>query len=170
VIWVALLGALWVPSADSIAEVVSDRASRLGTPARSYDAAEVASAVLRAQRAWQLPPALLLAVAERESSFDFSTVSSAQCVGMMQVHPQTAREFAPAAGLRHYRLRRGADSVQLGAAYLSYLFTRYGRWDYALTAYNCGPGCFEAHYRVSAYARQVLAKQRRIGQALREES
>lgn len=156
------------PAPEHVAAVVHARSRHLElSPLSQKRAAQLAAAVLAAAKAQRLPPAMILAFIEVESAYDAGVVSRANCHGLTQVAPRTAAEVAQGLGLRRYRLHDVEDNVQLGAAYMRVLFDRYGRWDFAATAYNKGPGRFrEQGHRVSAYARDVLLKYRVLSRLL----
>jgi peptidoglycan DL-endopeptidase CwlO len=105
-------------------------AARLGPacpiPARYRSAFDQASA------ASGLPLPMLVAVAQVESRFKASAVSTAGARGLLQVLPSTARS-----------LRLSADApesnVLAGARYLRTLLDRFHSTDLALAAYNAGP-------------------------------
>jgi soluble lytic murein transglycosylase-like protein len=107
-----------------------------------YNPAEIARAADRAA----LSPALIKAVAERESGFRPNAVSRAGAIGEMQLMPRTARAL-------------GVDpndpdqNVKGGAVYLSSLMRRYdGDLIRALAAYNAGPGAVDRYGGVPPFA------------------
>ncbi|MEZ4388791.1 MAG: transglycosylase SLT domain-containing protein [Candidatus Krumholzibacteriia bacterium] len=82
-----------------------------------------------------LDPALVLAVAVRESAGDPGAVSDRGARGLMQLMPTTAREMGVADP------HDPAQNLQGGARYLARMLERYGGdVDLALAAYNAGPG------------------------------
>lgn len=101
-----------------------------------------------------LPPALVFAIIEQESSFDPRAQSHANAVGLMQIVP----EGGGRAAYRHLRhahelpsteeLRNPETNIRLGTLYLRLLLDQYFqdvqdkelRTDVALAAYNWGPG------------------------------
>lgn len=86
-------------------------------------------------------PLLLTALAREESRFDPGVVSRAGALGLTQQMPGTAALTAAELGLDDYDPRKPADSLLLGAAYLSRMLERYdGDLLLALAAYNAGPG------------------------------
>lgn len=86
-------------------------------------------------------PLLLTALAREESRFDPGVVSRAGALGLTQQMPGTAALTAAELGLEDYDPREPADSLLLGAAYLSRMLERYdGDLLLALAAYNAGPG------------------------------
>ena len=156
------LMSLLLPPADHarVTEVVTARAAVLDlvelTP---QQASTIGKAVVEAGLKHDIRPAMILAVIEAESAYKANARSTAACVGLMQLNPSTAPGVAKSVGLRHYNLKDIGHGIRLGAAYLQQLFSRYGRWDYALTAYNKGPGRFRAQrYVVSWYAGFVMKR------------
>ena len=84
---------------------------------------------------FQLDRSLIKAVIKVESNFDPQVVSSKGAQGLMQLMPETAREigvnnpFDP------------SDSIYGGSLYLRKMLDSFDRnLDYALAAYNAGPG------------------------------
>lgn len=152
-----------------ISAVVLSRSSALGlVELTSEQASTIGRAVLDASDQHGIRPAVILAVIEAESAYKASARSDARCVGLMQLNPSTAPDVARSVGLRKYNLRDIGHGIRLGAAYLHQLFRRYGRWDYALTAYNKGPGRFRSQrYAVSRYAGFVIQRAVFLEEALK---
>jgi hypothetical protein len=117
---------------------------------------------------YDLPQALLLAVARGESNFDQRARSSADAYGVMQIlWPQTARHLG--VDDRH-SLLDPCINIDAGARYLRELLGRYdGDLHRALAAYNYGPARvpvdvakgrlrlirFSRPYRAAAYVAAV---------------
>ena len=98
--------------------------------------------ILAESRAHRLEPHLLAAIARRESAFDPDVISRAGARGLLQLMPQTGRQWADRLGLRDYRddmLFHPEINVRLGAAYFAHLARRYSELQLALVAYNAGP-------------------------------
>ena len=107
--------------------------------------AEVRSAIHRTSASLGLSPALLEAVAWRESRFNPAAVSPKGALGTMQLMPATAREL-------------GVDpddpeqNIAGGGLYLRRMLHRYGGdLRLALAAYNAGPGAVDRHGGVPPY-------------------
>lgn len=90
-------------------------------------------------------PALVKAVVWRESWFDPRALGRAGEVGLMQIGPLAAREWAEAerlTGFEHAQLFDPAKNTLCGAWYLARLLRRYEGTDnpaaYALADYNAG--------------------------------
>lgn len=98
--------------------------------------------LLGAARSAGVDPALLAAVALRESGFRPDAVSDQGAVGLMQLLPSTAEWAAGEAGVAWEgtdSLRRPGVSLRLGAWYLAWLLERFeGDPVLALAAYNGG--------------------------------
>ena len=103
-----------------------------------YPLTELAKATL------PVPNELALAIARRESEFDFSVVSSAGARGLMQVMPGTAKMVAPGIGLDYQPDWLTTDpgyNAKIGTAYLATLRGEFGASPLLVAAgYNAGPG------------------------------
>lgn len=75
-----------------------------------------------------LCPELVIAIVETESAGDACALSSAGCMGLMQLNPRFFK-----GNLFDYR-----ENIDLGTDYLIELFEKYGDLPVVLTAYNCG--------------------------------
>lgn len=121
-----------------------------------------------AAKAAELSPALVEAVAWRESRGRHGLTSAKGAIGEMQLMPGTARGLGvdPADARQNY---------QGGAAYLALLMRRYdGDLQRALAAYNAGPGAVDRHggappYReTQAYVAAVMDRLSRRAEAAGE--
>ena len=92
-------------------------------------------------------PALLQAIARRESTFAADTRSPAGAIGLMQLMPPTARQVSRALKLKRPRtsdLKNPDLNIRLGSRYLADMLKRYhGNPAMALAAYNAGPGAVD---------------------------
>lgn len=142
----------------------------------------------------RVDPGLLVAVARRESGFNPRAVSSVGAVGLLQLMPATAASLLKEDGDRLKTPQVLMDeelNAKLGSRYLGRMLRAFsGREEYALAAYNAGPGAVtrwratrgdlpddifveEIPYRETrAYVRRVLADLRafRFGQSATEPS
>jgi len=96
----------------------------------------VSTALQNASNQYGVPYPILQAVAQQESSYNPSAVSSAGAVGLMQIMP------ANYSSLGVTNPTDPQQSANAGAKYLSQLYSQYGNWNDALIAYNEGPGNF----------------------------
>lgn len=86
---------------------------------------------------------LILAIIDVESDFSEDAVSPKGARGLMQIRPGTLFFLAEKEGIRLSReeiLRDPILCVRLGIRYLKSLQDRFGNLDWALMAYNAGPG------------------------------
>lgn len=128
--------------------------NRLQMAATNPSQAELQQMITSAAQQYGVDPALALAVAKTESSFNPNAVSPAGAIGVMQLMPATA------AGL-------GVDpsdpqqNIQGGVQLLSQLLDKYnGNVQQALWAYNAGPGAVASGNlpaETAAYIPTVLA-------------
>ena len=99
--------------------------------------------VLDAGAAFDVSPAMIMAVIRTESDFKADAVSSAGAVGLMQMLPDTFRYLCREhlkEDLPDEALFEREVNVRYGTYYLSYLYDRFGNWQLALAAYNAGEG------------------------------
>ncbi len=97
-------------------------------------------------REQSLDPKLVKAVIQVESGYNAAALSNKGAIGLMQLMPGTARlldvldPYDPVQNLRG------------GVAYLRKLLDRFsGQVEYALAAYNAGPGAVEKHGGIPPY-------------------
>jgi len=148
---------------DRLIDVVVARSVLLQHRIDKKRAGRLVTAVLRAAERFDVRPALILAVIEAESAYHVGATSTAACRGLMQLNPRTAPGVAADIRMSYYDLGNIEHNITLGTAYLRQLFNIWGRWDYALTAYNKGPTKFRQQlYQVGDYATKILKKQRRL--------
>lgn len=99
-----------------------------------------------AAKAHKLDDAWLRAIAHAESGFDASAVSPKGAQGVMQLMPETAREYGVGNAMS------SSESINGGAKYLRNLVRRYkGDLTLAAAAYNAGPGAVAEHGGVPPY-------------------
>ncbi len=101
--------------------------------------------ILDAAREHDLPPALLRAVIRHESGFNHRSIGRAGEIGLMQVTPAAAADWAAGTGRSNfskYELFQPEINIQAGAWYLSrarnYWSAKANPLPYALAEYNAG--------------------------------
>jgi hypothetical protein len=109
---------------------------RLRPPRERFQFAEV---VDEAARTYGLNQALIHAVIAAESGYNPDAVSSAGAVGLMQLMPDTARQYGV------LNRRDPHQNIHGGSRYLSELLARFRNLRLALAAYNAGEGAVERH-------------------------
>jgi peptidoglycan DL-endopeptidase CwlO len=120
-----------------------------------------ASVFARASQQYGVPASLLAAVAHQESGFDAGAVSPAGARGLMQLMPATAKGLG-------VDPMNPAQAVDGAARMLKSLISEFGRVDYALAAYNAGPGAVHRYHGIPPYAETrryvpaVLAYQQKV--------
>ncbi len=92
----------------------------------------ILTCIKTAGQRYRMDPALLYAVIEQESGFQPNAVSSKGAMGMMQLMPDTARQW----GLRHPF--DPAANIDAGARHLRWLIDKFPNLQLALAAYNAG--------------------------------
>jgi len=93
-------------------------------------------------------PALVKSIVAAESAFNANAVSQKGALGLMQLMPETARQY-------------GADplipeqNIEAGTQYLGELIQRYGKYrnglKRAIAAYNAGPGTVDRYKGIPPY-------------------
>jgi soluble lytic murein transglycosylase-like protein len=117
----------------------------LGSEARSLGAklrAALVDAISEAEVQQGIPAFLILAVIAQESGFDPDAEGVRGAIGLMQLRPFVAADYARRRGLPwkgEKTLRDPVRNVELAAGYLGELLDRFGSVDLALEAYNKGP-------------------------------
>ena len=118
----------------------------------------VRTAIADSAAHYSLSPALVSAVAWRESAFNAKAVSPKGAKGIMQLMPETARAYCAAPC-------SAAQNVEAGTAYLQMLMQRYdGDIVKALAAYDAGPravdrfGGLPPYRETQAYVDAILAR------------
>jgi hypothetical protein len=100
-----------------------------------------------AARATGVDDAWLRAIAHAESNFDPNAVSAKGALGVMQLMPQTARDYGVADPFS------SAQSISAGARHLKALLRRYhGDFTLAAAAYNAGIGAVTRYGGVPPFA------------------
>ena len=116
--------------------------------------ASVQTALQNASNQYGVPLPLLESVAQTESSYNPSAVSSAGAQGLMQIMPANDASFGVTNPFD------AQQSANAGAAYLAQLYAQYGNWNTALIAYNQGPTALAQNGPYSSsqtYADVILA-------------
>jgi soluble lytic murein transglycosylase len=112
--------------------------------AAQFPEATVALLAKHARRQ-RLDPSLPVAVVLQESGFHPRAVSPTGALGLMQLMPATARDLYKEETRRHVptaaEILDPENNVRLGIRYLGRMIRAFdGRPEYALAAYNAGPG------------------------------
>jgi len=120
--------------------------------------AQLVPLIERHSQLQNLDPRLVRAVIQAESGYNQRALSNKGAMGLMQLMPGTASL------LRVLNPWDAEENVRGGTTYLRQLLDRFeGRLEWAVAAYNAGPGAVERHrgippYRETReYVRRVLA-------------
>ena len=114
----------------------------------------------------RVPAAFVKSIAKVESNFDCDAVSPKGAIGLMQLMPDTAREY----GAEDPTVPE--QNVEAGTRYLRFLMSRYSKKSNSLTrviaAYNAGPGAVDRYHGIPpfretrGYVVRVLSFMRRF--------
>ncbi|MCA1808938.1 MAG: lytic transglycosylase domain-containing protein [Lentisphaerae bacterium] len=103
------------------------------------------ASIARAARTYDVPPALIRAVIWRESKFDHRSVGKSGEIGLMQVTPVAAGEWAKDEGIQNftkYELFKPEINIMAGTWYLGRALRSWSQKSnplpYALAEYNAG--------------------------------
>ncbi|MBQ4556714.1 MAG: lytic transglycosylase domain-containing protein [Clostridia bacterium] len=98
--------------------------------------------VTKYAKEYGVPEKICYAVIKCESGFDFAAKSSAGAMGLMQMMPATFEDLCSRLDEEHdtSMLFDPETSIKYGVYYLSGLYKRFGVWENAIAAYNCGQG------------------------------
>lgn len=118
---------------------------------------KVAEAALNANQKHELDLALILAVMWKESTFNVN-VYNGSCYGVMQIHKNTAKGF----GYTIADIKDPYRAADLGARMLKGHIKNYNDVVLGLTAYNAGTGNVKRGNYTTAYAKNVIQKQKAI--------
>ncbi len=78
-----------------------------------------------------------------ESSYDPSATSNASAAGLWQFIPSTGKMYGLSVTQDYDGRRDVIESTRAAYEFLTALYNRFGSWELALAAYNCGPGCVQ---------------------------
>jgi len=105
--------------------------------------------VTTAANKYGLPPEFVHSVVVAESGYQPDAVSPKGAIGLMQLMPATAKEYG-------VDPTDPAQNVDAGTKHLRDLLLKYdGTVNYALAAYNAGPGAVEKYRGVPPYRETV---------------
>lgn len=101
------------------------------------------STILNYSHKYDVDSALVFAIVKAESKFNDRAVSKVGAKGLMQLMESTAEYVADIYDInineREY-LFNVRVNVELGCAYLNYLFERFENFEFVICAYNAGEG------------------------------
>lgn len=108
--------------------------------------AQLLPLIERHSLAQNLDPRLVRALIQAESGYNQRALSNKGAIGLMQLMPMTAKL------LRVSDPWDAEENVRGGTAYLRQLIDRFqGRLEWAVAAYNAGPGAVERHRGIPPY-------------------
>jgi soluble lytic murein transglycosylase len=129
----------------SLADALGPRMGGSGPDVTRVDATRYATPVLAPQGGFTIEPALVYALARKETDFNAEARSAAGAYGLMQVMPGTAAEMTGDRTFvsRPQQLFDPAVNMRLGQVYVNQMLSRpefQGDILRAVASYNAGPG------------------------------
>jgi hypothetical protein len=134
---------------------VGDTGGEFKLPTYKGKDGEHVSLARQAAKEHGVPEDLFLTLVQAESAWRPDAKSSAGAIGLAQLMPGTAEGL----GVNPHDPK---DNLRGGAKYLKQQYDKFGRWDYALAAYNAGPGAVDKYGGIppyketQAYVRKIL--------------
>lgn len=108
--------------------------------------ASIGEIITRNCQKYSLEEGLVHAVIKAESNYNAAAVSNKGALGMMQLMPETAR------GLKVIDPLDAAENIRGGSCYLRQMLNEFdGNLDFAIAAYNAGPGAVRRHGGIPPY-------------------
>lgn len=104
----------------------------------TFYAKKIVSTVLKYSKEYNIPSKLIICIIARESSFDPFSVSSANCVGLMQINPRAHKDLIKKHNLKHNELFHIENNIMLGCVIFSKYYNRYNNIHETLTRYVGG--------------------------------
>ena len=135
----ARLGSLSAPAQAPAGAVRAPSA-----PAANYSTGSIQGLVAQIARQYGVDPALALAFAEQESSFQPSAVSSVGALGVMQVMPANQGWVSSLAG-RPLNLSNTVDNITAGVVMIKHLLNTSSSRDNAIASYYQGAGAVQMY-------------------------
>jgi len=109
---------------------------------------EALALISEAAAKYRVQAAFVASIVAAESNFDSSAVSSKGAIGLMQLMPDTAREFGADPEIP-------SENIDAGTHYLHWLMLRYrntrGPIQHVIAAYNAGPGTVDRYRGVPPF-------------------
>ncbi len=127
------------------------------------DADWIADNILIAEKTYQVPSNILLALIKVESSFVINSLSNKDAVGLTQVRPSVWKDEI------EYNLYDPAQNILAGAQILRNYKNECGNWECALKAYNIGITNFKAGKQkkpAAQYVKKIKEELQRIDIAM----
>jgi soluble lytic murein transglycosylase-like protein len=140
-------GVLSIP-APSAPVPPPDSGKNVSPAAPTLAKAEILLLIAESADKYEVPAAFVASVVAAESNFDSTVVSPKGAVGLMQLMPETARQFGADPAIP-------AQNIEAGTRYLRWLMDRYRKTRNSIThviaAYNAGPGMVDRYRGVPPF-------------------
>ena len=138
-------------SGESVAPDLSQVPPGVEGMGRNSPTQQQIDAIYAAADAARIPRNVYLRLIAQESNFNPNAFNGgSQATGYAQIVPATGRQ--PGYGVTPIQdVNNPTENLRFGAEYLGAMYNEFGRWDYALAAYNAGPGNVEKYNGVPPF-------------------
>lgn len=83
---------------------------------------KITGSIIKNAKEYNIPESLIIAIINRESSFNPIAVSKANCIGLMQINPKAHKELLDKMGLDYYSACYIDNNIKLGCIIFSEYF------------------------------------------------
>ncbi len=97
--------------------------------------------IMSASQTYNLKPSLIASIINVESGYKKDVKSNKGAIGLMQIMPETAEWICQTKGINYETINLVDEktNINLGCAYLEYLFKNFQSIENVICAYNAGP-------------------------------
>lgn len=102
------------------------------------------TAIIKYSKEYDFPPSLIVCLINRESSFNPLAVSSANCVGLMQINPKAHKALLEKRNINYYQLSHIDNNISVGCTILKEYYVKH-KGDIRKTLINYVGGTHETY-------------------------
>ena len=117
---------------------ITDSIIRLNPKVDPIIVVQLQKSIKTYSKQYNLPPELIISVIFRESTFKPTVISSAKCLGLMQINPKSHPEKIKAMGIKYNEIFYIDNNIHLGCWILREYIDKYKSVDKALKKYVGG--------------------------------
>ena len=119
------------PTIEHIIRIIQNKQPKLDPTTTK----EISKAILIYSKKFQFPPELIIAIIERESSFNPVAISKSDCVGLMQINPTAHPKKLDALNIKGTQIFNIDNNIHLGCLILYEYYNSTGTISEALKKY-----------------------------------